>query len=159
MDSHLGELNGALLAQAVRIYLARAYCDAPIPENRRHFVDVPDWAPLDTWLKLKGTERLTGLAGDGQGGYAFRVGNAWYPHMKITIRPYGRPPGFVFGVDTHDEVPMPENDAEARALRQLKSRNQELARAVEAEWEGSGLPTSNGVLRKAVADLRADRAL
>jgi hypothetical protein len=81
--------------------------------------------------------------------YSIRLGNVFYPHMKLSIdrRPDGL--GFLFRADTHDGHICPQPGAkEFDAFTELMRKNRELAAAIEADWEGMGLLTFQGYLKK-----------
>lgn len=144
--------------RALAIFLSAAYQQVEIPETRRQFAHIGESETLDGFFARPGVQRLEAPDLSHEGGWSLRVGNAWYPHMKVTIQPYGRPPGYVFGVETHDRFNLPPSSPEAEALRVMQERNLQLARKVEAEWEAAGLPTAKGQLRRALAEARAARA-
>jgi hypothetical protein len=81
-----------------------------------------------------------------------RLGNQFYPHMKLAIerRPDGH--GFLFRADTHDAHCCPgPTSREYQAFRQLMELNQTVAQAVEVEWEKEGLPTFKTYLKEDLA--------
>lgn len=153
----LGELTTPLLVRAVQVYFELAYPEGGVPDRSRPFAEIDPSTALADVLSLPKVEKLPSPTPGKPGGYALRLGNAWYPHMKLLIQPYGLPPGVVFGVDTHDRVHVPAGSPEAEELHRLKENNLELARKVEAAWESAGIPTQKGLLRKALADARSQR--
>jgi hypothetical protein len=81
-----------------------------------------------------------------------RLGNRFYPHMKLAIerRPDGH--GYLFRADTHDAHCCPVTTSrEYQAFRQLMELNQTVAQAVELEWEKEGLPTFKTYLKEDLA--------
>jgi hypothetical protein len=81
-----------------------------------------------------------------------RLGNQFYPHMKLVIerRPDGH--GYLFRADTHDAHCCPATTSrEYQAFRQLMELNQTVAQAVELEWEKDGLPTFKTYLKEDLA--------
>jgi hypothetical protein len=80
--------------------------------------------------------------------YGLRLGNFFYPHMKMSIdaRPDAR--GFLFRADTHDRhcCPAP-NTREFDVFCELMDRNQKLAELIEASWAEHGLPTFKTYLK------------
>src|SRR5207244_1361165 len=81
--------------------------------------------------------------------YALRLGSEHYPHLKLQIRPFPNRQGFVFWVDTHDQV-FAEEVAyrDADRWRQLVARNRDAKHAIEQSWEQRGLPTFAGSIRE-----------
>jgi hypothetical protein len=89
---------------------------------------------------------------------AVRLGNRFYPHMKLSIdrRPDGR--GYLFRADTHDRHIQPQPQSkEYAAFCELMENNQKLAAAVEAAWAEEGLPTFKTFLRDDLARRAKDR--
>jgi hypothetical protein len=81
-----------------------------------------------------------------------RLGNQFYPHMKLSIerRPDRR--GYLFRADTHDAHCCPtENSREHAAFRQLMEINQTVAMAIESAWEKEGLPIFKTYLKEDLA--------
>jgi len=74
-----------------------------------------------------------GIAGDDED--AIRIGNDHYQHMKLCVQECDGRPGYIFSVDTHDNIPLSSSGAEAEELMQLKRYNQQVASAIEREWE------------------------
>jgi hypothetical protein len=143
----LRELKADQLVRAIQLFLEFAYSGSAVPSNRSQFQDLSPAAPMEELLQLPGVERLPSRLGEDPGGYSFRIGNAWYPHMKLTVQIYGSAPGYVFGVDTHDMFNIPANAPDYEEVQKLRLKNQELARQIERAWESDGLPTQNGLLR------------
>jgi len=84
--------------------------------------------------------------------FALRLGNKFYPHMKLVIErsPDGR--SYLFRADTHDRhVRPPPGSREAAQFAQLMELNQKMAEAVEAEWARLGVPTFKEYLRQDLA--------
>lgn len=153
----VGDLTAAQLLDAIRIFLQEAYANGEIPANRMHFKNLSPDQSLDEMLTVPGVEHLPRQLPDRPQGYAFRVGASWYPHLKLTLQPYDGPPGFVFGVDTHDNFRVAADNPEADAIRQLQAKNHELARRIEQAWEDASLPTQSGLLRRFLAQARANK--
>jgi hypothetical protein len=80
--------------------------------------------------------------------YCARLGNAFYPHMKLVFEPSPDGEQFLFKADTHDRhvCPPPESPEHA-AFRALMDKNQRLAEAIEGDWSSAGLPTFKTYLR------------
>ncbi|QDU61403.1 hypothetical protein Pan216_22590 [Planctomycetes bacterium Pan216] len=148
----LGEFEAEVARRAIRCFVELAYPDGNVPKNRAQFVDDLDSATLEQILAKTGVEKLPQESSGATGGNALRIGNAWYPHMKMWIRPYSEAPGFVLGVDTHDDLGIKPDHPEWDQVQQLKARNLELARRIESRWAEEGLPTQEGLLRRYLSD-------
>jgi hypothetical protein len=138
----------AEVLRAVEVYLSVAYSDEP-PSAVRARLDTlrsvldedfydsavfeRERAPRPTWYKL-------------------RLGNPFYPHMRMTIErsPDGR--GYLFRADTHDRhcAPAPKS-RDYSPFCKLMERNQLLAQQIEAAWEAQGIPTFRRYLHEDVA--------
>jgi hypothetical protein len=81
-----------------------------------------------------------------------RLGNRFYPHMKLTIEKRPDRHGALFRADTHDAHCCPAvSSREYQTFRQLMEQNQALAQTIEAEWEREGLPTFKSFLKEDLA--------
>lgn len=144
----VGQLTAGQLRQAIAVFCAHAYGSHLPPENRRQFTELPAEASVDDILGAAGVEKLPPPVPSAAGGYALRIGCQWYPHLKMTILPYGEPPGFVFGVDTHDHFKLPPNAPDQEAIKALCQKNQALAHDILQGWEAVDLPTQHALLRR-----------
>jgi hypothetical protein len=84
--------------------------------------------------------------------FALRLGNHFYPHMKLLIEPTPDSQGHMYRADTHDKHirPSPQSK-EYKMFVELMENNQKLAEQIEAEWEKAGLPTFKQYLRNDLA--------
>jgi len=91
--------------------------------------------------------------GDGPDARIFlRLGNRYYPHMKLTIQRATDGQTFLFRADTHDRhICPPEGAPEHAEFTDLMTKNQQIASAVEAAWAEQGLPTFKTWLREDLA--------
>ncbi|HEY7120099.1 MAG TPA: hypothetical protein VH475_26160 [Tepidisphaeraceae bacterium] len=81
-----------------------------------------------------------------------RLGNRFYPHMKMTIERRPDRHGCLFRADTHDAHCCPAHTSrEYAAFRQLMELNQTVAQAIESAWERDGLPTFKTYLKEDLA--------
>jgi hypothetical protein len=84
--------------------------------------------------------------------YALRLGNHFYPHMKLVIEraPNGR--ACLFRADTHDRHIRPAPDSrDYKAFAELMAKNQALSEQIESEWAKRGVPTFKEYLRQDLA--------
>ena len=145
-------LTATLLGRACRIFLTLAYPGGPstIPPNRRVFSDLlpdQDVAPL---LKPPLCEVLRTPQG-GLRGYAFRLGSAVYPHVKLQVISHGRDADCIIAVDTHDAFHLEPNHPDAAGWANLQTANRQLKQQIEHAWEADGLLTFNELLRRELA--------
>jgi len=81
-----------------------------------------------------------------------RLGNRFYPHMKMAIEKRPDRHGCLFRADTHDAHCCPATTSrEYQAFRQLMEMNQTVAQAIEATWEQEGVPTFKSYLKEDLA--------
>lgn len=85
-----------------------------------------------------------------------RLGNQFYPHMKLAIECRPDKQGYLFRADTHDVHCCPADDSrEYNAFRQLMEMNQTVAQAIETAWEKDGLPIFKSYLKEDLARRRS----
>jgi hypothetical protein len=81
--------------------------------------------------------------------YYIRLGNPFYPHMKLAVE---LPPGgdrFVYRVDTHDRHCCPAPGAnEYSEFCDLMAKNKEVADRIESAWDAAGVPTFKAYLKE-----------
>ena len=81
--------------------------------------------------------------------YGLRLGNQFYPHMKLSIDERPDQEGFLFRADTHDRHIRPSPASKDYAeFTELMEKNQKLAQNIEAAWEDGGLPTFKTYLKQ-----------
>ena len=134
----LDEITLSRLRRAVELYLEIAYRGATVPAD----LPVPDWAahPAGDAVADHLGLFLDESANDGEvRRYALRLGQASYRFMKLRLVEYLWRDEFFFAVDTHDQMFESADDPE---LNRLMASNRELKQAIEASWEGAGLPTT-----------------
>lgn len=88
----------------------------------------------------------------GESSIMLRLGNKFYPHMKLAIERRPDRHGCLFRADTHDAHCCPVTTSrEYQAFRQLMELNQTVAQAIESEWEKEGVPTFKTFLKEDLA--------
>jgi hypothetical protein len=137
--------------RAIEIYLATAYTSAPPIVVKARVENVkgclPDWSHCREFVP---ESRDHGTR------YTLRLGNAFYPHMKLAIEPSPGGDRFLYRADTHDKHVCPKPDSpDYPAFAKLMENNQIVAAAIEAAWEQAGLSTFKSYLRE---DLQRRRA-
>jgi len=134
--------------RAIETYLSHAYQTLP-PLAVRNRLDQLRAAGENDFYQVPAFERA---GGEEITRYSLRLGNRFYPHMKLLIEKSPDGVGALFGADTHDRhVQLPPGSPEAAAFAELVARNIEVARAIEAAFEEQGLPTFKQYLRDDLA--------
>ena len=88
--------------------------------------------------------------------YLLRLGNQFYPHMKLVIELAPDGSRFLYRADTHDQHICPsESSPEYSAFCDLMEKNQRVAAAIDTAWEQAAVPTFKSYLRD---DLRRRKA-
>lgn len=73
---------------------------------------------------------------------ALRLGNRFYPHMKLVLEPAPAGLFYLFRADTHDRHIMPRQDhPEHDAFIEMRERNSKIAETIESAWAEAGIPT------------------
>ena len=137
------------LWRAIETYLAYAY-DGPPPGAVRSRLATLRATPA---AELFASPIFECIEQDGATvRYSIRLGNRFYPHMKLAIEPIPAGHDHLYRVDTHDRhVRPPPGSPEERAFADLMSNNQSLAESIESAWEQAGLPTFKAYLREDLA--------
>jgi hypothetical protein len=150
-------LTTELLRRACRTFLALAYPggEQTIPEKKRPYLHIPADADLASFLPpapaaLAIAQALKTETGSFRG-YAFRLGSAGFPHLKLQITA-AADDTCIFAVDTHDTFPgvggvPPVEDPEHERWTALQKGNRQLKERIERAWEQEGLWTFNKLLR------------
>ncbi len=135
----------AELWRAIEIYLAHAYPGGePTPmvkqrlERLRAAGEWP-WAD-DVFEKTESEGRIQ---------YGIRLGNAWYPHMKLAVEKSPDSDSYLLRVDTHDHHIRPDRRSpEYEAFCEMQRRNSKLAAQIESAWAEKSLLTFKELLRR-----------
>ncbi len=138
--------------RAVDTYIKVGYGDEALPAHVRSQLAV-----LQTW---KGDFfRSPAIASDGgtpPKRYSIRLGNRYYPHMKLAVERSPDGKAYLFRADTHDGHVQPApGSSEQAAFRELTEKNRALADAIEAAWDEQNLPTFKRFLRNDLARRKA----
>jgi hypothetical protein len=154
------ELTTALLAQGCRIFMGYSYPEgsATIPEKKRAYYEMAADQPIGAFLPP--APCASGICQEFRSengtlcGYAFRLGSAGFPHLKLRLQlvNLNNCPTWVFMVDTHDAFSKdhmfpPPDHQDAKAWLALQKTNRMLKEKIEAAFEQSGLATANSILR------------
>jgi hypothetical protein len=150
-------LTTALLSRACRTFLTLAYPagEHTIPEKRRPYFHIPPDGELASFLPPSPTAQGIGQVLKGEDGsfrgYAFRLGSAGFPHLKLQVTGSDAD-ACIFAVDTHDAFPRgagmpPPGNPEYELWTALQKNNRQLKERIERAWEEQGLWTFNMLLR------------
>jgi hypothetical protein len=137
--------DDAQIWAAIDSYLSLAYEAAPSATVQRLLTQLRECTTklleCPGWVKTpdpKGIIRFT-----------LRLGNRWYPHMKLLIEPSPDQQGYLFKADTHDRhIAVAPGSKEYDSFRQLMRDNQRLAEQIETAWAERQLPTFKEYLRR-----------
>lgn len=139
----------AMVWEAIDAYVRVAYGGKPAPSAVQQRLDTLRALPPDDLFAgpvLEADDKAAPTR------YALRLGNPFYPHMKLVIErsPDGR--GFLFRADTHDRHIRPApGSRDYKAFCQLMEMNQRLSEQIDAEWAKRGVPTFKEYLRHDLA--------
>lgn len=151
----------SLLGKACRLFMEQAFPGGPetIPEKRRVYYDLPLDRPVADFIPpapaAEGICQVLPAEGGGFRGFAFRLGSANFPHLKLKLQliDYDHTTVWVFMVDTHDafsreQAKPPLDHPDALAWLKLQAQNRELKERIELALEKAGLTTFNSLLRR-----------
>ena len=156
------QVTTEVLARACHAFMRLAYPSGPadIPANKRVYYQLPLDRPVDEFLPPAGAAesivQIIPAEGGGLRGWAFRLGSARYPHLKLKLQKvdHNHTPTWVFMVDTHDKMPLsalPVDHPDAAAWAELQTANRQLKEQIEQALEAAGLTTFNSLLRSELA--------
>jgi hypothetical protein len=133
---------------AVDIYLRAAYPGEP-PSAIRARLETLHSMPIEEFYESPVFEKDAVL---NPPRYRLRLGNHFYPHMKLVIdrAPDGK--GHLFRADTHDDHCCPEPGSRDFAeLADLMQKNRSVSQEIESAWEQQGIPTFRAYLKADLA--------
>jgi hypothetical protein len=153
-------LTAEFLSRACRTFLRLAYPDGPesIPPKKRVYYNLPDQRPVEEFLPPAAPAdvcQVIAAEGGGLRGFAFRLGSAHFPHLKLKLQliDHNHATLWVCTVDTHDayskdSIRPPASHPDADAWTDLQRKNRQLKERIEAALEHEGLVTFNTLLRR-----------
>lgn len=149
----------AMLARACHTFLQLAYPGGleTIPAKKRVYFELPLDQPVTNFLPpaplVQELCQVLPAQGGGARGFAFRLGSAHFPNLKLKLQmvDYDNSTVWVFMVDTHDlfsrEHPYPPaGHPEAEGWKALQKANRQLKEQIELALEKEGLVTFNSLL-------------
>jgi len=147
------QLPPAEVIRAVEIYLKYAYPGGPPPTSVRGKVETLRTLDEEELLSAAIFERDKRLDA---GKICLRLGNRFYPHMKLAIEKSPDGTKYLFRADTHDRHCAPKpGSRECEAFGQLMQKNQEIAQEIETAWAEAGVATFKTYLREDLARRRS----
>ena len=136
--------------QAIEAYLRCAYEGSGPPKNVQNRLEVLRAAGENG--DFYGSNVFERDSNSAPKKYSLRLGNRFYPHMKLSIDRRPDQGGFLFRADTHDRHICPSPTSKDHgAFRDLMEKNQEVAQSIEAAWQDGGLPTFKTYLKQDLA--------
>ena len=140
------------IRKAIEMFLDIAYEGATPP-----LVVQSQLATLNAW---KGAFLAAPVFAKLPGRYSMRLGNKYYPHMKLVMEPSPDQKQWLFRADTHDRHCCPPPDApEYGEFCKLMERNQRVSEKIETAWADQGLPTFKTYLREDLARRKSEAKL
>lgn len=153
----LGAIGVDDLRLAVALYMRTAYATTEPPETIKRRLDWFESPLIEDILAHSPFER-TPVRDDRPEGRALRLGNCYYPHMKLVITPWDWRRGKLLSVDSHDQLRISADDPEEKAaLELLQARNARIKDEIESAWDEAGLPTHANFLREYLEERRPSR--
>ena len=139
--------------QAIETYLKHAYPGPPPSAVRARLETLRSTAEPD-FFDCPVFERPAAEAAPAR--YCLRLGNRFYPHMKMLVERSPDRTGSLFRADTHDtHCQPPPGSREHAAFAALVEQNRQIAADIEHAWEGAGLPTFRSYLKDDLAKRKA----
>ncbi|MBL8860618.1 MAG: response regulator [Planctomycetes bacterium] len=135
----LEELTPAMVRRAVAIYLEIAWPGQGFPRPRITVADLEGANTLDELFARFDPQPVRDRAAHKR--HTLRLGNPDYPFMKFVVQEYLVDAEYFFAVDTHDDLDVKPTDPDFPRWLELKRRNAELKKRIEAAWAAEGLPT------------------
>ncbi len=144
-----------IIKKAIEIYIPLAYPSGKIPEVIRDRM-APVMAAADrTPIKAEWFETADK---DGRAVYRLRLGQAAYPHMKLSVEESPDGKGYLLLADAHDNHLMAsETSPDARLLGELRKNNAALVEKIQAAWTQAELPTFRNYFRAAMERRAAEK--
>lgn len=140
----LKNLNYPLLKKAIDLYVARAYPAKIIPERLLGILELrglekkSGWKDVVQWPEWERTPPKAGPAEVTR--LQLRLGNASYPHMKLSLDRISDTDEFIWSVDTHDQKVI-ELGGGTEKYKKLQEENQRFRQEIEADWTAAGIST------------------
>lgn len=154
-------LTTQLVGRACRLFMDLAYPGGPetMPPAKRIYHDLPDGEPMSKFLPpapaAVGVCQVVPPGETCRVGYAFRLGSAHFPNLKLSILlvEEGHDSTWVYMVDTHDAFSQlrfhpPTDHPDAAAWLALQATNRRLKEQIETALEDAGFVTFAALLKR-----------
>jgi hypothetical protein len=134
--------------QAIDIYLTHAYDGLP-PFAVRDRLDLLRLHQAETFYDCTALERDLH---NPPTRYSLRLGNRFYPHMKLSVESNIDDTEYFLKADTHDRHCCPSaKSPEFQQYVKMCSANEDLSKKIESAWAAADLPTFREYLRNDLA--------
>jgi hypothetical protein len=137
--------------KAIETYLQLAYNAEPTTTARSQLATLRAW-PAERFYDAPVFAKTDKPQNPELQRYSMRLGNQYYPHMKLALEPSPDGARYLFKADTHDRhVCPPATAPEHAAFCELMQKNQQIAERIEAAWAAEGLDTFKTYLQHDLA--------
>jgi hypothetical protein len=141
----------AEITRAIGLYLAQAYPGDPTASVRRLLATIENSSGDALRCPAFVPERCAGPTR-----YTLRLGNQFYPHMKLVLEAAPDESRFLYRADTHDAHIRPATTSpEYSAFCELMQKNQRIAEAIGRAWDLADIPTFKQYLREDILRRKA----
>ena len=146
---NLRQLTRPRLEEVVRLYLAEAFPEGRLPLATQARLQWPAGETLaDLALGPAFERRPHGAPPDACQRIRLRLGNSFYPHMKLGVDRVPDSEDWVLVVDSHDRPLLAAvAEHERVAVEELIQKNTVLKERIERRWREAGLPTFEQYIR------------
>lgn len=149
-------LDRDTILRAIDLFLEYAYPDGTQPSKSVQAGLADLRQRMDEKSLFASPMFLRPTSGASSSCYTLRLGNRFYPHMKLVIEPSPDGTMMLFRADTHDRHLCPKPDhPDYQAFMTLRTQNQRIAEQIENAWAAAGIGTFKTYLQN---DLRRRRA-
>ena len=148
------------LYEAINVYLTHAYGQTEeLPEQISKLLPKKSEFDPKTWIMSDMVERNPEDSSFEEVKTAsFRLGNMFYPNMKLRLAKVPNENFFLLSVDSHDAIlHAPEGSPDHAMLEQLKAANAEIANKIQTQWDEMGLPTDRNYMRYKIEQAKANK--
>jgi hypothetical protein len=130
--------DAAKVKRAIAIYMDRAYQGTQPPSAAQNLLNtLRDWS--GDFYSSPAFAR-TGYADRPR--LSVRLGNRFYPHMKLVLEPAPTGSDYLFKADTHDRhIEPPPGHPELGVFLDLRAKNKAVSEEIEQAWADAGLAT------------------
>lgn len=149
----LSRISREMLLEAVRLYLAEAYGDAPLPQIVRERLLWPAGTTAEELAAGPMFERSPPTARPAEcDRIRLRLGNRSYPHMKLGLDRVPDSAEWILTVDSHDAALVgAASEGERAAVEAMVRYNAEVKTRIERRWTEAGMPTFERFIRERLA--------